>query len=114
MKLSVVYVFQIDNRFPQLVIIIKQWAHVADIADPSQNTFSGFCLSLLVLFFLQKIAPPALPNLQHQFRSLFNDRIPVEDLDYDHKISRQVEKSSNTQSVGELLIESFLHKPCHV
>lgn len=100
--------FQIDKRFPRLVIIIKQWADAAGIADPSAGTFSGFCLTLLVLFFLQQTDPPVLPNLQHEHVEMFNNDIPVESLFYNNDIRQLVIKSSNTQCVGELL-QQFFH-----
>lgn len=101
-----------DERFRKLLLIVRKWAKANGIDVPREGTFSGFGLTLLVLFFLQNgTHPPTLPNLQIEMPTVFNDKVPLEEI-LDHNVYSDVReliknKISNNKTVGQLLIEFF-------
>ncbi|EFA85443.1 Regulator of nonsense transcripts-like protein [Heterostelium album PN500] len=54
----------IDVRAKVLMLLIKYWASRKDINDASMGTLSSYSWLLMVIFYLQSINPPVLPNLQ--------------------------------------------------
>ena len=60
--------FQIDWRVRPLVLAVKEWAKAVDINEARFQTLSSYCLTLMVLHFLQSgLKPPVLPTL-HSLR----------------------------------------------
>ncbi|KAL1544706.1 polynucleotide adenylyltransferase [Salvia divinorum] len=53
----------IDNRFRDLVLLVKEWAKTHHINDLKSRTLNSYCLSLLVLFHFQTLEPAILPPL---------------------------------------------------
>ncbi|EGC32030.1 hypothetical protein DICPUDRAFT_13362, partial [Dictyostelium purpureum] len=51
----------IDERCKQLIILVKWWASQKNLNDASKDSFSSFCLSSMVIHFLQSLSPPVLP-----------------------------------------------------
>eukprot|EP00803_Ostreobium_quekettii_P006500 evm.model.scf_2042.1 EVM.evm.TU.scf_2042.1 scf_2042:14397-18281(-) len=62
-------VLGVDRRVRDLVVMVKKWAKANEVNDPSMGTFNSYCLTLLVISFVQTRTPPLLPP----FRDLFPD-----------------------------------------
>ncbi|KAL7053216.1 hypothetical protein AAHC03_025575 [Spirometra sp. Aus1] len=54
----------IDIRARQLAILLRKFAKMASLDLPDHHTFLPPALIVLVIFYLQRISPPILPNLQ--------------------------------------------------
>ncbi|KAJ0718800.1 putative polynucleotide adenylyltransferase [Helianthus annuus] len=53
----------IDDRFRDMVLIVKEWAKAHGINDPKTGTFNSYSLSLLIIFHFQTCEPAILPPL---------------------------------------------------
>lgn len=53
-------ILQVDQKFIDLVMLVKNWAKCNDINDAREGTFNSFALLLLVITYLQhrKLLPP--------------------------------------------------------
>lgn len=60
-------------RFGALVRLVKTWARRNDLNDPANGTFNSYCLSLMVVFFLQTRAPRILPPFKELFTDIATD-----------------------------------------
>ncbi|KDO69168.1 hypothetical protein CISIN_1g013307mg [Citrus sinensis] len=58
------WISQIDGRFRDMVLLVKEWAKAHDINNPKTGTFNSYSLSLLVLFHFQTCVPAILPPLK--------------------------------------------------
>ncbi|MCL7039032.1 hypothetical protein MKW94_027048, partial [Papaver nudicaule] len=54
----------IDERFRDMVLLIKEWAKSQHINDPKNGTLNSHSLCLLVIFHFQTCEPPILPPLR--------------------------------------------------
>jgi len=54
-----------DSRVIILLNFIKDWSKLKKINSNYDGYLSSYCLTMMVIFFLQKINPKILPNLQH-------------------------------------------------
>ncbi|KAG6485926.1 hypothetical protein ZIOFF_054493 [Zingiber officinale] len=54
---------EIDDRFRDMVLVLKEWAKARDINDPKSGSLSSYALCLLVIFHFQTCEPPILPPL---------------------------------------------------
>eukprot|EP00927_Polykrikos_kofoidii_P005813 TRINITY_DN12314_c0_g1_i1.p1 TRINITY_DN12314_c0_g1~~TRINITY_DN12314_c0_g1_i1.p1 ORF type:complete len:502 (-),score=65.23 TRINITY_DN12314_c0_g1_i1:117-1622(-) len=55
---------KMDDRLRVLGLCLKVWAQARGINDRFRGTLSSFALSLMLIHFLQRVTPPALPSLQ--------------------------------------------------
>eukprot|EP00927_Polykrikos_kofoidii_P005814 TRINITY_DN12314_c0_g1_i2.p1 TRINITY_DN12314_c0_g1~~TRINITY_DN12314_c0_g1_i2.p1 ORF type:complete len:504 (-),score=74.13 TRINITY_DN12314_c0_g1_i2:86-1597(-) len=55
---------KMDDRLCVLGRCLKVWAEARGINDRFRGTLSSFALSLMLIHFLQRVTPPALPSLQ--------------------------------------------------
>ncbi|XP_075670576.1 protein HESO1 isoform X3 [Castanea sativa] len=55
---------EIDERFHDMVLLVKEWAKAHDINNPKSGTFNSYSLSLLVIFHFQTCEPAILPPLR--------------------------------------------------
>ncbi|KAJ8765881.1 hypothetical protein K2173_020397 [Erythroxylum novogranatense] len=70
------WINEIDGRFRQMILLVKEWAKTHNINNPKAGTFNSYSLSLLVIFHFQTCAPAILPPLQALYpRSATNDLI---------------------------------------
>ncbi|KDQ16927.1 hypothetical protein BOTBODRAFT_220517 [Botryobasidium botryosum FD-172 SS1] len=102
------------TRVRTMVLFLKVWSKRRKINSPYRGTLSSYGYVLLVIYFLVHVKnPPVLPNLQ-QIPPL--RPISHEDMHFgehniwffdDIELLRQRWRSSNTQSVAELLIDFF-------
>ncbi|CAD6235966.1 unnamed protein product [Miscanthus lutarioriparius] len=53
----------LDERFGDMVLLIKEWAKAQNINDPKSGSLNSYSLCLLVLFHFQTSEPPILPPL---------------------------------------------------
>lgn len=55
---------KMDWRFPQLAMIVKQWARENHINSAVDKSISPYSWTLMVIHYLQVVEPPVLPCLQ--------------------------------------------------
>ncbi|XWS07720.1 hypothetical protein CRYUN_Cryun41cG0014400 [Craigia yunnanensis] len=55
---------EIDGRFRDMVLLVKEWAKANGINNPKTGTFNSYSLSLLVIFHFQTCVPAILPPLK--------------------------------------------------
>lgn len=58
------WINEIDGRFRDLVLLVKEWAKAHNINDPKSGTLNSYSLSLLVVYHLQTLEPAILPPLR--------------------------------------------------
>ncbi|KAK4579256.1 hypothetical protein RGQ29_029080 [Quercus rubra] len=58
------WISEIDERFHDMVLLVKEWAKAHDINNPKSGTFNSYSLSLLVIFHFQTCEPAILPPLR--------------------------------------------------
>ncbi|KAJ1286193.1 hypothetical protein BS78_03G334200 [Paspalum vaginatum] len=58
------WVNTLDDRFADMVLLIKEWAKAQNINDPKSGSLNSYSLCLLVLFHFQTSEPPILPPLK--------------------------------------------------
>ena len=51
----------LDERYRDLVFLVKMWAKRFDCNDATAGSFNSFALSLMSMFHLQPRSPPILP-----------------------------------------------------
>ncbi|WCJ19669.1 Speckle targeted PIP5K1A-regulated poly(A) polymerase [Euphorbia peplus] len=70
------WISQIDGRFRDMVLLVKEWAKSHRINDPKNGTFNSYSLSLLVVFHFQTCVPAILPPLREIYpRNVADDLI---------------------------------------
>ncbi|XP_068315400.1 protein HESO1 [Pyrus communis] len=58
------WISEIDTRFRDMVLLVKEWAKAHKINNPRAGTFNSYSLTLLVLFHFQTCSPAILPPLK--------------------------------------------------
>ncbi|XP_018483677.1 protein HESO1 [Raphanus sativus] len=112
------WISEIDGRFRDLVLLVKEWAKTHDINNPKNGTFNSYSLSLLVIFHLQTCVPAILPPLGEIY-----PRSAVDDLKGVRKTAEESiaqlsaaniarfksgsSRSVNRSSLSELLVSFF-------
>ncbi|CAA7029002.1 unnamed protein product [Microthlaspi erraticum] len=112
------WISEIDGRFRDLVLLVKEWAKAHDINNPKNGTFNSYSLSLLVIFHLQTCVPAILPPLGEIY-----PRSAVDDLKGVRKTAEEsiaqlsaaniarfksgASRSVNRSSLSELLVSFF-------
>ncbi|CAN7062664.1 hypothetical protein IGI04_016873 [Brassica rapa subsp. trilocularis] len=112
------WISEIDGRFRDLVLLVKEWAKAHDINNPKNGTFNSYSLSLLVIFHLQTCVPAILPPLGEIY-----PRSAVDDLKGVRKTAEESiaqlsaaniarfksgsSRSVNRSSLSELLVSFF-------
>ncbi|XP_010517334.1 PREDICTED: protein HESO1-like [Camelina sativa] len=112
------WISEIDGRFRDLVLLVKEWAKAHNINDSKSGTFNSYSLSLLVIFHLQTCVPAILPPLRDIY-----PKSAVDDLKGVRKTAEEsiaqvtaaniarfksgTGKSANRSSLSELLVSFF-------
>lgn len=99
-----------DPRVKPLVMVIKLWANNAGITNARLKRLAGFAVVLLVIHYLQVgCTPPVVPALQQIFPDVFqiSNNALIDKLTAGVPVQVHSFKSSNTQSLGELLVGFF-------
>ncbi|CAL4953692.1 unnamed protein product [Urochloa decumbens] len=71
----------IDERFGDMVLLVKEWAKSQNINDPKNGTLNSYSLCLLVIFCLQNCEPAILPPL----KEIYDGNVAEETVFYDEK-----------------------------
>ncbi|KAK4431715.1 protein HESO1 [Sesamum alatum] len=114
------WINEIDGRFRDLVLLVKEWAKTHHINDSKAGTLNSYSLSLLVVFHLQTLVPPILPPLREIYpRNMVDDLTGVRAAAEKHiedtcavninRIKSDKLRLINRSSLSELFI-SFLAK----
>ncbi|KAL8570165.1 hypothetical protein ACOMHN_030961 [Nucella lapillus] len=99
-----------DLRVRVLLTTVKQWARSCDLTRTHPGPWpSSFTLLGMLVFFLQTRSPPVLPALRAmQGLAEPEDHFIIDDVDYAFVTDvSKVPRSSNTQSLDDLLMEFF-------
>ncbi|KAI0632885.1 hypothetical protein C8Q77DRAFT_853215 [Trametes polyzona] len=101
-------------RVRTMVLFLKVWSKRRKINSPYKGTLSSYGYVLLVIYFLVHVKnPPVLPNLQQMppLRPISEEESHLNGYNIwffdDIELLRQRWKSSNTDTVAELLIDFF-------
>ncbi|XP_056164293.1 protein HESO1 isoform X2 [Syzygium oleosum] len=113
------WISEIDGRFREMILLVKEWAKCHDINNPKTGSFNSFALCLLVIFHFQTCAPAILPPLRDIYPCSAVDDLQGVRADAERRIAETCAaniarfKSSisrpNRSSLSELFI-SFLAK----
>eukprot|EP01080_Neovahlkampfia_damariscottae_P007745 gene7745-12215_t len=99
-----------DERFKQLVYIVKYWSKLRNLNEPYQGTLSSYAYVLLIIHYLQNLNERVLPNLQdfNEFNSMKPNTIVVDEYDCTFfKDIFKIEKSKNKELTSQLLTGFF-------
>ncbi|KAJ4751195.1 Poly(A) RNA polymerase cid11 [Rhynchospora pubera] len=111
-------VTSLDDRFTDLVLLIKEWAKAQNINNPKSGTLNSYSLCLLVIFHLQTCEPAILPPLREIYNGNVSDDVEgvetgiereIEDicaLNIQKSISR-ISSCRNRSSLTDLLVSFF-------
>ncbi|TVU01878.1 hypothetical protein EJB05_52644 [Eragrostis curvula] len=69
------WVNTLDERFGDMVLLIKEWAKAQNINDPKTGSLNSYSLCLLVLFHFQTSQPPILPPLKEIYEGNITEDI---------------------------------------
>ncbi|CAJ1397100.1 unnamed protein product [Effrenium voratum] len=102
-----------DMRALELGRLVKEWAKKHELVGTTDGCLNSYAYMLLVVFYLQSLQPPVVPNLQlMECESyLVNDRKWGGEDMWETKFFTDVDslpKSQNTMTIGELL-PGFFH-----
>ncbi|CAE8713450.1 unnamed protein product [Polarella glacialis] len=101
-----------DSRVLLVGRLVKDWAKKHELVGTADGCLNSYAYMLLVIFFLQSVQPPVLPNLQ----SMATETVPVKDFKWggddcwETKFESDVTtipQSKNVMPVGELMIRFF-------
>lgn len=101
-----------DRRVLHLGRLVKEWAKKNELVGTADGCVNSYAYMLLVVFFLQNVQPPVVPNLQMLETESFlvcDRKWGGEDY-WETKFLMNVESlppSQNTMSIGELLMQFF-------
>nr|SZF06484.1 poly(A)RNA polymerase GLD2-like [Psoroptes ovis] len=94
---------KMDWRFPQLAMIVKEWARENRIDCAFDKSISPYSWTLMVIHYLQALEPPVLPCLQKLSPQRYDINISI---DEERNIWRQPPikwQSQNTNSLKQLM-----------
>ncbi|XP_076914330.1 protein HESO1-like [Bidens hawaiensis] len=93
----------IDERFPKLSLLMKEWAKAHDINSSKDQTLNSLSIVLLVAFHLQTRDPPILPP----FSAILKDG--EDPASVENSVRRfQNYGRRNTETLGELFVTFLL------
>ncbi|XP_023639489.1 protein HESO1 isoform X1 [Capsella rubella] len=112
------WISEIDGRFRDLVLLVKEWAKAHNINDSKNGTFNSYSLSLLVIFHLQTCVPAILPPLRVIYPKSAADDLTGVRKTAEESIAQitaaniarfklDTAKSPNRSSLSELLVSFF-------
>ncbi|KAL6308884.1 hypothetical protein BKA93DRAFT_724689, partial [Sparassis latifolia] len=113
-RLLMCYAMIDPTRVRTMVLFLKVWSKRRKINSPYKGTLSSYGYVLLVIYFLVHVKnPPVLPNLQQMppLRPISKEDTHLNGYNIwffdDIELLRQRWKSSNTDTVADLLIDFF-------
>lgn len=114
------WISEIDTRFRDMVLLVKEWAKAHNINNPKFGTFNSYSLTLLVVFHFQTCAPAIFPPLKDIYPGNLIDDLKGLRADTERRIEETCAanirrfqsynlRAENRSSLSELFI-SFLGK----
>ncbi|GMI80756.1 hypothetical protein HRI_001744900 [Hibiscus trionum] len=109
---------EIDVRFRDMVLLVKEWAKANGINNPKSGSFNSYSLTLLVIFHFQTCVPPILPPLKDIYPTNVVDDLTGTKVDAERRIAQVCSSNIakfrscriiNRSSLSELFI-SFIAK----
>ncbi|XP_074359645.1 protein HESO1-like isoform X1 [Apium graveolens] len=67
------WINDIDGRFRDMVLLVKEWAKAHDINDSKSGSLNSYSLSLLIIFHFQTCVPAILPPLKDIYPGNLSD-----------------------------------------
>ncbi|GLT43821.1 hypothetical protein SLA2020_177510 [Shorea laevis] len=118
------WINEIDARFRDMVLLVKEWAKAHDINDPRTGTLNSYSLSLLVIFHFQTCVPAILPPLKYLYPGNIVDDLTGLRVDAERhieevcraniaKFKSDKSRTFNRSSLSELFV-SFIAKFCDI
>lgn len=118
------WVTEIDGRFRDMVLLVKEWAKAHKINNPKAGSLNSYSLSLLVIFHFQTCVPAILPPLRILYPGNMVDELTGVRADSEQRITEvcstniarfKSDKSRpvNRSSLSELFV-SFIAKFCDI
>ncbi|CAM0883540.1 unnamed protein product [Alopecurus aequalis] len=118
------WISTLDERFGDMVLLIKEWAKAQNINDPKTGTLNSYSLCLLVLFHFQTCEPAILPPLKDIYEGNitedFEDMTLYDEERLDEvcaaniaKFESQSKEQRNESSLCHLLA-TFFNKFCDI
>ncbi|XP_043723045.1 protein HESO1 isoform X2 [Telopea speciosissima] len=113
------WITRIDDRFHDMVLLVKEWAKAQNINDPKTGTLNSYSLCLLVIFHLQTCVPAILPPLMEIYAGNLVDDFTGESITTERRIqdtcdanierfsSRSLRRVVNRSSLSELFVTFF-------
>ncbi|CAF0752102.1 unnamed protein product [Didymodactylos carnosus] len=102
------YFAECDHRVSIVVAAIKCWAQTVKLKKISNNSLSGYSLTLMAVYYLQSaLLPPILPRYNDILSDNFDSNIDIRKLDMNNAYElckNSLLLSSNKMNVGELFI----------
>lgn len=76
MKSKILYwISEIDDRYRDMVLLVKEWAKVYDINNSRNGSFNSYCLCLLIIFHFQTCVPAIFPPLRDIYPGNIDDEL---------------------------------------
>ncbi|EEC71793.1 hypothetical protein OsI_04418 [Oryza sativa Indica Group] len=110
----------LDDRFGDMVLLVKEWAKAQNINDPKNGTLNSYSLCLLVLCHFQTCEPAILPPLKEIYegnimedisgRAYYNEKHLDEVCSINIERFRRQNMGQRNQSSLSHLLASFFHK----
>ncbi|XP_020571078.1 protein HESO1 isoform X2 [Phalaenopsis equestris] len=111
------FISDIDERFRELVLLIKEFAKAQQIDDPKRGTLNSYSLCLLIIFHFQTCRPAIFPPLKDLYEGDIVDDVikgdntlkQIED-SFVAKLARyksQISRQRNQSSICQLFISFF-------
>ncbi|XP_047329261.1 protein HESO1 [Impatiens glandulifera] len=125
MKSKLLYwINEIDGRFRNMVLLVKEWAKRQGINDSKTGTLNSYSLSLLVIFHFQTCVPPLLPPL----KEIYPGNLAVDLAGHRENAEKQIEeicakninrfRSDRSRAINPIylsdLLVSFFAKFCDI
>uniref|UniRef100_A0ACD5WGS2 Uncharacterized protein n=1 Tax=Avena sativa TaxID=4498 RepID=A0ACD5WGS2_AVESA len=118
------WISTLDERFGDMVLLIKEWAKAQNINDPRTGTLNSYSLCLLVLFHFQTCEPAIIPPLKDIYEgNITEDFADMTLYDEKHldevcaaniaKFESQNKEQRNESSLCHLLA-TFFNKFCYI
>ncbi|TVU10168.1 hypothetical protein EJB05_43679, partial [Eragrostis curvula] len=96
-----------DDRFGDIVLLVKEWAKAQNINDPKNGTLNSYSLCLLVLFHFQTCEPAILPPLKEIYDGNVAGMLYCDDKHVDEVISTYTGRFERVQNNRNWMAKSY-------